>query len=238
MYDFANSGYTTVVLTAVFNAYFVSEVAGNAPWATFAWTARARVSYAIVMVAGPVDRRIGRRPRGQEAAARRRDRGLRRSAPRRSRWAGPGAVALGGRLHLVSNFAFALGENIVAAFLPELARPEGPGQGLGLGMEPRLFRRHPRARHLARMGMTAQSRGSTTARMRCGGTMIITARCSRLAALPTFLCCASARTPAACSRRARPRSRASCRPRARRDAIATSCSSSRAASSTRPASRP
>ena len=39
MYDFANSGYTTVVLTAIFNAYFVAVVAGNAPWATFAWTA-------------------------------------------------------------------------------------------------------------------------------------------------------------------------------------------------------
>jgi len=35
MYDFANSGYTTVVITAVFSAYFVSVVAGNAPWATF-----------------------------------------------------------------------------------------------------------------------------------------------------------------------------------------------------------
>ena len=31
MYDFANSGYTTVVLTAVFNAYFVKTVAGGAP---------------------------------------------------------------------------------------------------------------------------------------------------------------------------------------------------------------
>ena len=30
MYDFANSGYTTVVLTAVFNAYFVSVVAQKA----------------------------------------------------------------------------------------------------------------------------------------------------------------------------------------------------------------
>ena len=36
MFDFANSGYTTVVITAVFNAYFVAEIAGNAPWATFA----------------------------------------------------------------------------------------------------------------------------------------------------------------------------------------------------------
>ena len=32
MYDFANSGYTTVVLTAVFNAYFVGAVAGGARW--------------------------------------------------------------------------------------------------------------------------------------------------------------------------------------------------------------
>ena len=30
-FDFANSGYTTVVLTAVFNAYFVSVVAADAP---------------------------------------------------------------------------------------------------------------------------------------------------------------------------------------------------------------
>ena len=29
MYDFANSGYTTVVLTTVFNAYFVGVVAGS-----------------------------------------------------------------------------------------------------------------------------------------------------------------------------------------------------------------
>ncbi len=31
MYDFANSGYTTVVLTAVFNAYFVGVVMQGAP---------------------------------------------------------------------------------------------------------------------------------------------------------------------------------------------------------------
>ena len=30
MYDFANSGYTTVVLTAIFNAWFVGAVAGGA----------------------------------------------------------------------------------------------------------------------------------------------------------------------------------------------------------------
>ena len=34
MYDFANSGYTTVVITAVFAAYFVGAVANKAEWAS------------------------------------------------------------------------------------------------------------------------------------------------------------------------------------------------------------
>src|SRR5262245_20600084 len=54
MYDFANSGYTTVVITAVFNAYFVSAVAGKASWATFAWTAALSASYAAILVTGPL----------------------------------------------------------------------------------------------------------------------------------------------------------------------------------------
>jgi MFS transporter, UMF1 family len=53
MYDFANSGYTTVVITAVFAAYFVGGIAGKAEWATFAWTAALSVSYAIVMLTMP-----------------------------------------------------------------------------------------------------------------------------------------------------------------------------------------
>ncbi|MDQ5847635.1 MAG: MFS transporter, partial [Pseudomonadota bacterium] len=46
MYDFANSAYTTVVITAVFGAYFVGVVAQNASWSTFVWTAALSVSYA------------------------------------------------------------------------------------------------------------------------------------------------------------------------------------------------
>ena len=53
MYDFANSGYTTVVLTAVFAAYFVGAVAGGAVWATFVWTLALSVSHALVMLTMP-----------------------------------------------------------------------------------------------------------------------------------------------------------------------------------------
>ena len=53
MYDFANSGYTTVVLTAVFNAYFVGVVAGGAAWGTLAWTLALGLSNLVVMFTMP-----------------------------------------------------------------------------------------------------------------------------------------------------------------------------------------
>ena len=54
LYDFANSGYTTVVLTAVFNAYFVGVIAAQADWATLAWAMALALSNAAVMVTMPV----------------------------------------------------------------------------------------------------------------------------------------------------------------------------------------
>ena len=53
-FDFANSGYTTVVITAIFSAYFVGVVADDAEWATFAWTAALSVSYLLVMAMAPL----------------------------------------------------------------------------------------------------------------------------------------------------------------------------------------
>jgi len=53
MYDFANSGYTTVILTAVFSTYFVGVVGGRAPWATLAWTAALSLSYLLIMLTMP-----------------------------------------------------------------------------------------------------------------------------------------------------------------------------------------
>src|SRR5712671_2234903 len=54
MFDFAKSGYTTVVITAVFNAYFVAVVASGEVWSTFAWTLALSVSYALIVVTGPL----------------------------------------------------------------------------------------------------------------------------------------------------------------------------------------
>ena len=53
-YDFANSGYTTVVITAVFNAYFVGVVAGGEDWGTLAWTLALSASYLLVIASAPL----------------------------------------------------------------------------------------------------------------------------------------------------------------------------------------
>ena len=132
MYDFANSGYTTVVITAVFAAYFVGGIAKGAAWATFAWTAALSLSYAIVMLTMP--------SLGAYADARAAKKKLLAIftvgcvlSTAALALAGPGSVALAFVLIVVSNTFFSYGESMTAAFLPELARPEGMGKVSGWG---------------------------------------------------------------------------------------------------------
>ena len=132
MYDFANSGYTTVVITAVYNAYFVAVIAGNADWASFAWSAALAVSYLAIMLSAPVIGALadlsGSKKRllvvttlgcilGTAAMA----------------WPQPGQIAWAMLLIAVSNYFFGTGENLIAAFLPELARGKALGRISGIG---------------------------------------------------------------------------------------------------------
>ena len=132
MYDFANSGYTTVVITAVFAAYFVGSLAGGASWATLAWTLGLSVSYAIVMITMPA---LG--AWADRHAAKKRLLLISTVACVASTAAlalvGPGQVALGLLLLIVSNTFYSYGESLTAAFLPELARPEAMGRVSGWG---------------------------------------------------------------------------------------------------------
>ncbi|MDH5343998.1 MAG: MFS transporter, partial [Betaproteobacteria bacterium] len=132
MYDFANSGYTTVVITAVFSAYFVAEVAGNAPWATFAWTAALAASYLLIMLTAPV---IG--AYADVHAAKKRLLGATTAGcivfTAGLALVGGGDVATGIALIIMSNFFFGTGENLVAAFLPEIATGQALGRVSGWG---------------------------------------------------------------------------------------------------------
>jgi UMF1 family MFS transporter len=132
MYDFANSGYTTVVLTAVFNAYFVSVVAQDAPWATLAWTLILSASYVVGMLVMPA--------LGAYADVHAKKKALLAVmtvgcvlATAALAFVGPGDLWLAAALLVVSNFSFAAGVTFNSAFLPELARPEALGKVSGWG---------------------------------------------------------------------------------------------------------
>ncbi|MCU4119276.1 MFS transporter [Variovorax sp. N23] len=136
MYDFANSGYTTVVITAVFAAYFVGGVAGGAPWATFAWTFALGISYALVMVSMPAigawaDRHGAKKRVLMTATA-----GCvvaTAALALTPRFTGANAVVLAMTMVIVSNTFYSYGESLTGAFLPELATPEGMGKMSGWG---------------------------------------------------------------------------------------------------------
>src|SRR5512139_996446 len=185
MYDFANSGYTTVVITAVFNAFFVAAVAGKAPWATFAWTAALSVSYLVVLLAAPLV--------GAWADARAAKKKLLFVATAGCvvftaalYFTGPGTVALAIALVIVSNTFFAFSENLIAAFLTEIADSRAMGRVSGWGWA---------FGYIGGLVSLAISLGYITWAQKQGQTgnefvpvvMVITAVIYALCATPTFL---------------------------------------------------
>ena len=184
MYDFANSGYTTVVITAVFAAYFVGGIAQKAEWATFAWTAALSASYAIVMVTMPslgayADLRGAKKRLLMLATL-----GCVATTAALA-LAGPGSVALAIVLIIFSNTFYSYGESLTAAFLPELARPDALGKVSGWGWSFGYFG------GMLTLGVSlgyvlwAQSQG-IGAEQFVPVTMLVTAAVYGLAALVTF----------------------------------------------------
>jgi UMF1 family MFS transporter len=185
MYDFANSGYTTVVITAVFNAFFVSAIAGKAPWATFAWTATLSVSYLLVLLSAPV---VGA---WADAHAAKKRLLLIATAgcvlfTAALSLTGPGTLALAIVLIILSNFFFATGENLIAAFLTEIADSKAMGRVSGFGWAFGYIG------GLVSLGislayiLTAEKQGQTGVQF-VPVVMLITAGLFALCATPTFL---------------------------------------------------
>lgn len=185
MYDFANSGYTTVVLTAVYNAFFVGVIASGASWATLAWTFALAISNIAVMVTMPAigawaDLHAGKKRLmavatvgcviGTAALA----------------WVGRGDVALAMAVVALSNYFFSVGESLCAAFLPELARDESLGKVSGWGWSFGYFGGMTTLGLSLAWVIAAQGRGEPADSF-VPVTMLIVAAVFAVAALPTFL---------------------------------------------------
>jgi UMF1 family MFS transporter len=193
-YDFANSGYTTVVLTAVFNAYFVGVVAGGASWATFAWTLTIALSSLIVAAVSPAlgawaDRHAARKRVLLLATL-----GCVVSTAMLST-AGPGTLAIAVVLVVASNVFYCIGESIIASFLPDLARPESIGRVSGWGWGLGYFGGMLTLGLSLAWLLSAPSRGATAAES-VSHTLLITALVFGLASLPTFVLLRERRMPA------------------------------------------
>lgn len=133
MYDFANSGYTLVVITAIYSQYFTDVVVGaNRPWGPTAWSWALAFSYLIVMLTAPL--------LGQWAD----QHGSKRRLLMYTTFGcvistaalaitGEGSVIAALLLIVLSNTCYSWGEGFIAAFLPELAKREKMGLISGLG---------------------------------------------------------------------------------------------------------
>jgi UMF1 family MFS transporter len=185
MYDFANSGYTTVVITAIFNAYFVAVVAEGKDWGTLAWSLALAVSYFMVMLTAPA--------LGAYADAYARKKRLLLASTigcvlftAGLALVGKGDLQLAIPLIILSNFFFGVGENLIAAFLPELAKGEAMGKVSGWGWSIGFVG------GLLSLGASlayvtwAEGQGQAAAQF-VPVTMLITAGLFACAALPTFL---------------------------------------------------
>ena len=185
MYDFANSGYTTVVITAVFSAYFVAVVAQRAPWATLAWTATLAASYALIVASAPL---VG--AWADARAAKKRLLAITTAGcvifTAALYFSGPGTLAIAVICVIASNFFFGTGENLIAAFLPELAKSRAMGRvsgwGWSLGYLGGLLSLGACLAWLSQ----AKAAGRETAQA-VPETMLITAALFAIASLPTFL---------------------------------------------------
>jgi len=136
-FDFANSGYTTVVLTTIYSTYFVAVIgarmeAETPGSATFVWTLAIGAANLLVLLSGPVigaiaDRRASKKRFLFVSTA------LCVGSTALLALAGPDQLQFALMCLILSAIAFAIGENLIAAILPEIATPDNMGRISGYG---------------------------------------------------------------------------------------------------------
>jgi len=129
MFDFANSSYTTVIVTVVFSVIFPRLIVGDAPeyrHGNLLWSVALSVSYGLVVLTAPVLGAII-----DFCAAKKRflfgSYLLTVAATALLYFVSPGQLVIGIVLVVISNYGFAVGESFTSSILPDL----GPTEELG-----------------------------------------------------------------------------------------------------------
>jgi UMF1 family MFS transporter len=140
MFDFANSSFTTVMITAFFSLYFMNEVvpasAAGPDRGPALWGLAIAISQTIVILTAPL---LG--AQADFSGAKKKFLfatylGCAGMTIALGYFAQPGAVAVSMALFIGANICFSSGENFISAFLPEIAPPQLIGRisGLAWGM--------------------------------------------------------------------------------------------------------
>ncbi len=136
MFDFANQAYTLLIITVIFPVLFTTVIVGDVQddyrLGNLLWSVALSVSYFLVVLSGPVFGAI-----------------MDYSALKKKflfysylltivttallYFVEPGLVVLGVVLIIISNFAYSIGENFIASFLPSLGPPGDLGKISGFG---------------------------------------------------------------------------------------------------------
>jgi UMF1 family MFS transporter len=183
MFDFANSSYTTVIITAVFNAYFVQAVVNQANRGELLWAVTLSLSYFLVMIFGPVF-------------------GAMADYTQKKKqflfatyllcvvftallfFVKPGYVVLAMVFVILSNCGYSASENFVSSFLPEIAGEQEMGKisgyAWGFGYIGGLL-----SLAICLLILTQYGQGESTIPVRLS--TLVTALFFGLAAIPTFL---------------------------------------------------
>ncbi len=198
LYDFANSGYTTVVLTTIYSAYFVAVVAGTVPnlspgTATLLWTVAVAIANFCVLLSAPIIGAIADYRATKKQFLLFTTIGCVMFTALLA-LVGPGQVVLGMTFLILSAIAFAAGENLIAAFLPEITPPDKMGRISGYGWSLGYFGGLLTLGSCLAYITWASERGQQPADY-VPVTLLITAAIFALAALPTFLWLRERATP-------------------------------------------
>lgn len=130
MFDFANSSYTTVIITVVFCIIFPKIIIGDSPeyrLGNLLWSVSLSISYLVVLLTAPLFGAImdytGAKKKFLFVSYL-----LTVIATSALFFVNPGNMILGMLLIIFSNIGYSYGESFVASFLPDLGPPEDLGK--------------------------------------------------------------------------------------------------------------
>ncbi len=132
MFDFANSSFTTIIITVVFSVYFTKIVAGGATGGDRLWGLANFTSQLFVLLSAPLVGAIA-----DFSASKKRFLFCTYLTcilfTALLTFVKPGQVWIALFFFVIANFGFSSGENLIASFLPEIAKPEDMGKISGFG---------------------------------------------------------------------------------------------------------